>query len=69
MVYNRGCTIGGGKTDFCLSQYIRDPEVKCHLCEEDRCNDGSVSRIAKFLMAVSSILAIISGYFGHVIAI
>ena len=65
MIYNRGCTIGGGRTDFCLTQYVRDPEVKCYLCNDDRCNDGTVLRIAGFLIAFSSILAIFSGYAAH----
>lgn len=65
MVYNRGCTIGGGRTDFCLTQYIRDPEVKCYLCNDDRCNDANVLRIGEFLMFVSFILAIVSGYSGY----
>ncbi|KAL7027986.1 hypothetical protein ACKWTF_005676 [Chironomus riparius] len=62
MVYNRGCTIGGGRTDFCLTQYIRDPEVKCYLCNDDRCNDANVLRIGEFLMFVSFILVIVSSY-------
>lgn len=65
MTYNRGCTIGGGRIDFCLTQYVRDPEVKCYLCNEDRCNDGNVLRIVKILTALSTITSIINAYFGH----
>lgn len=62
MIYNRGCTIGGGKTDFCLAQYVRDPEVKCYLCSDDRCNNGNILSIAKFLTVLSTILSLTIAY-------
>lgn len=56
--HDRGCTIAGGKFDFCDEAYQKDPEMKCYLCHEDFCNDGPRAAIDLFIFGLTIMLAI-----------
>ena len=58
-LYKRGCTISGGKKDFCDEEYQLDPENKCFLCHNDFCNDGFVLNAMKILIIVTVMLNIL----------